>query len=54
MTRYNYIPTERKAIKAFTGDMPIEPQAMEQLRNIASMPFIHKHVAVMPDRKSVV
>ncbi len=49
MTRYNYIPTERKAIKAFTGDMPIEPQAMEQLRNIASMPFIHKHVAVMPD-----
>jgi hypothetical protein len=27
----------------------IEPQALAQLRNIADMPFIHKHVAVMPD-----
>jgi hypothetical protein len=28
---------------------PFEAQAMEQIRNIAKMPFIHKHVAVMPD-----
>ena len=27
----------------------IEPQAEQQLRNIATLPFIHKHVAVMPD-----
>lgn len=27
----------------------IEPQAVEQLKNIAAMPFLHKHVAVMPD-----
>jgi tRNA-splicing ligase RtcB len=26
-----------------------EPQAMQQLRNIASLPFIHSHVAGMPD-----
>ena len=36
-------------IKAWTGDMPIEDGAMAQLRNLAGMPFIHKHVAVMPD-----
>jgi tRNA-splicing ligase RtcB len=28
---------------------PFEDQAMSQIRNMASMPFIHKHVAVMPD-----
>jgi tRNA-splicing ligase RtcB len=27
----------------------VEPQALDQLRNIATLPFIHKHVAVMPD-----
>ena len=27
----------------------IEPQALAQIRNIASMPFIFRHVAVMPD-----
>lgn len=29
--------------------VPVEPAALEQLFNVASMPFIHKHVAVMPD-----
>ena len=47
--RYNYIPTDGKAIKAFTGNMPIEDSAMSQLHNIASLPFLHKHLAVMPD-----
>lgn len=28
---------------------PFEPEAMAQITNIATMPFIHKHVAVMPD-----
>jgi tRNA-splicing ligase RtcB len=49
MTRSNYIPTDNVPIKAFTGDMEIEASAQKQLNNIASMPFIHKHVAVMPD-----
>lgn len=27
----------------------IEPQAEQQLRKLATLPFIHKHIAVMPD-----
>ncbi len=36
-------------IKAWVDGVPLEQQALQQLRNIASMPFIHRHVAVMPD-----
>ncbi len=36
-------------IKAWTRGLSIEVSAMAQLRNVASLPFIHKHVAVMPD-----
>ncbi len=36
-------------IKAWIDHVYIEDQALQQLRNIASMPFIHKHVAAMPD-----
>lgn len=37
-------------IKMWVDKVPhVEPQAMEQLNNIASMPFIYKHLAVMPD-----
>jgi tRNA-splicing ligase RtcB len=36
-------------IKAWTDGVPVEQQARQQLDNIASLPFIHKHVAVMPD-----
>lgn len=36
-------------IKAWIDGVPIEEQARAQLDNIAAMPFIHKHVAVMPD-----
>lgn len=36
-------------IKAWIDGVPVEEQARQQLDNIASMPFIHKHVAIMPD-----
>lgn len=36
-------------IKAFTKGVPVEEAALGQLRNVANLPFIHKHVAVMPD-----
>lgn len=36
-------------IKAWTRGVPVEEEAMKQLRNVASLPFIHKHIAVMPD-----
>lgn len=34
-------------IKIWTND--IEPEAIEQLSRLANLPFIHKHIAVMPD-----
>src|SRR6476469_7776208 len=46
---YELIASERMPIKAWTRGVPIEDQALAQLRNVASMPFIHSHVAVMPD-----
>ena len=36
-------------IKAWTHGVPVEDQAREQLSNVAALPFIFKHVAVMPD-----
>ena len=36
-------------ILAWLDPATIEPQALEQLHNIAGMPFIFKHLAVMPD-----
>ena len=34
-------------VKVWTDD--IDPQAMTQLENVAKMPFVHHHVAAMPD-----
>lgn len=36
-------------IKSWTRGVPFEEEAKRQLINIASMPFIHKWLAVMPD-----
>ena len=36
-------------VLCFLDPNTIEPAAQQQLRNTASMPFIHGHVAVMPD-----
>src|SRR5215510_1750854 len=47
---YEVIASEGMApIKAWTRGVPIEEEATAQLRNVASLPFIHKWVAVMPD-----
>ena len=35
--------------KMWTDGVPVEPQALEQIKATASLPFIHGHVAVMPD-----
>ena len=48
MTEQNYEYLE-PGIKAWTKGVPVENAALEQLRNVAGLPFIHKHVAVMPD-----
>jgi len=36
-------------IKAWIDGVGVEDQARKQLDNIAAMPFIHSHVAIMPD-----
>lgn len=36
-------------ILAWLDPVTIEPQALEQLQNISEMPFLFRHVAVMPD-----
>lgn len=47
---YNVIESDGMAtIKAWTKGVPFEEQAQQQLRNIASMPLVHSHIAVMPD-----
>ncbi len=36
-------------IKAWTAGVVFDPKAESQLRNVAMLPFVHHHVAVMPD-----
>ena len=44
-----YHATSASPIKMWTRGVPVEESAMAQLRNLAALPFIHKHVAAMPD-----
>lgn len=48
-TTYEVIESDRVPIKAWVRGVLFEGQAQQQLRNIASLPFIHKWVAAMPD-----
>ena len=38
-----------RPLKTWTHGVPLEHAALQQLYNTASLPFIHKHVAAMPD-----
>jgi tRNA-splicing ligase RtcB len=49
MTNYNVFETSRVPVKAWTKGVPVEAAAQEQLRNIAGLPFVFRHVAAMPD-----
>ena len=47
---FNVINVEKGVpIKAWTRGVALEEQALKQLRNVASLPFVFKWVAVMPD-----
>lgn len=48
---YRVIPTNRLPIKMWADGVkvPVEESAIDQLRNIAELPFVYKHVAAMPD-----
>ena len=49
MSDYEFHQFDGAPIKSWTKGVPIEDKALEQLRNVATLPFIHKHLAVMPD-----
>jgi tRNA-splicing ligase RtcB (3'-phosphate/5'-hydroxy nucleic acid ligase) len=46
---YTQIPAPVGTIKAWTQGVPVEALALNQLLNMAAMPFVYRHVAVMPD-----
>ncbi len=48
-TTHVTLSTAGLPIKAWTVGVPFEAEAEAQLRRVASLPFIHKWVAVMPD-----
>jgi tRNA-splicing ligase RtcB len=48
---YDLLPTTtpNTPIKSWTRGVPVEEEALKQLQNLASLPFIYKWLAVMPD-----
>lgn len=46
---YDTISTGNVPIKSWTRGVPVEEAAVQQLRNTAALPFIHHHIAAMPD-----
>jgi len=36
-------------VKAWVNGVPFDDHSKAQIRNVAALPFIHKHIAIMPD-----
>ncbi len=49
MRNFDVTITDGAPIKSWTRGVPVEDQAAQQLKNVASLPFIHKWIAAMPD-----
>jgi len=49
MSSFETMETGGAPIKAWTRGVPIEESARQQIENVARLPFIHRHVAIMPD-----
>lgn len=49
MSNFKVIETDNAPIKHWTEGVLFEEEAQEQLKRLATLPFIHKHIAVMPD-----
>jgi tRNA-splicing ligase RtcB len=47
--KFEIIESVGKPIKAWTRGVQVEDAAKQQLRNLAGLPFVHSHIAVMPD-----
>lgn len=46
---FEIIDSAGRPIKAWTRGVQVEESAKQQLRNLAGMPFVHNHIAAMPD-----
>jgi len=46
---FEIIESTGRPIKAWTRGVQVEEAAKNQLRNLAGLPFIHSHIAAMPD-----
>ena len=47
---YDVIANDKGApVKMWTRGVPVEPEAIEQLKRLAALPFVHRWVAAMPD-----
>src|SRR3990172_5245146 len=46
---FEIIESEGKPIKSWTRGVQVEDAAKQQLRNLAGLPFVFKHIAAMPD-----
>ena len=46
---YDFIETDGAPIKAWRTGVPFDELAETQARNVARLPFIHRHVATMAD-----
>jgi tRNA-splicing ligase RtcB len=49
MSNYEQIETPGVPIKAWVRGVVADPNAIQQLRNVAALPIVHGHVAAMPD-----
>ena len=49
MSEYNVIGPPGRLVKAWTEGVPVDEAAERQLLDVAALPFIHRHVAAMPD-----
>jgi tRNA-splicing ligase RtcB len=49
MSGYELIETGGAPVKAWTRGVPVEAAARRQIEAVARLPFIHSHLAVMPD-----
>ena len=49
MSNFDVIETGGAPVKAWIRGVPLEDAALRQLCHVAQLPFIHSHVAVMPD-----
>lgn len=45
----NHYEQSMQGVRLWTGEMDIEPDAITQIRNIASLPVLAGHLAIMPD-----